>query len=378
MSSDPRAQAQSRLSRLNGYLESDPDNLSLIADAAVTARDAGDMERAQDLIERYASLAALPPSLENLRGLIAIDQRRFEEASGVFQGLLEQSPTDTAVRYNLAFARTMLRDFPAVADIIDDETVLAVPEAATLKVQALHQLGDVDQALTFGLACAVERPGDTALASALAVAALDAEQPDVARDFALRAGDTHEGLSTLGMLALTSNDVGGSLAYFDRALAVRSDSARARLGKGLALMARGDLAEAANDIDQAAAIFRTHLGTWVASGWAHFVQGDYKGARQAFETALDLDPSFAESQGSLAVVDAVEGRLDSARRRTEIALRLDRNCFSAAFAKSLLLGGAGDAEAAQRIIGLALQSPLADGQTLAQAMSGFARVLGPR
>lgn len=377
MNSDPRSQAQSRLSRLDAYLKSDPDNLTLIADAAVTARDAGEGERARALIERHASLGALPPSLQNLQGLIAIDERRFEDASEIFQSLVEQTPDDRAVRYNLAFARMMLRDFTAVVEIVDDEVAAAWPAAATLRVQALHQLADFDEALAFGKRWAGQYPDDTALASALALAALDDDQPDLARGYAERARGTPEGLSTLGMLALTGNDVNGSLALFDNALGVQSDSARALLGRGLAMMARGNLGEAIAGIDRAAAIFRTHLGTWVAAGWAHFIQGDYAGARKAFETALDLDPSFAESQGGLAVVDAVEGRLDSARRRTDIALRLDRNCFSAAFAKSLLLSSSGNAKVAQSVLERALQSPLADGRTLAQAMTGFARVRAP-
>ena len=73
--------------------------------------------------------------------------------------------------------------------------------------------------------------------------------------------------------------------------------------------------------------------------------------------------------------NVLEGDLENARRRTDVALRLDRQCFSAALAKSLLLASGGDTRSAERVREIALNTPLGpDGMTIAKAMVniGFA------
>jgi Tfp pilus assembly protein PilF len=85
---------------------------------------------------------------------------------------------------------------------------------------------------------------------------------------------------------------------------------------------------------------------------------------------LELDPTFAESHGSLAVIDVLEGRVEEARQRSEVALRLDRNCYSAALARVLLASAAGDKAQAARIYELAVNTPVDEsGRTIASALS---------
>jgi hypothetical protein len=69
------------------------------------------------------------------------------------------------------------------------------------------------------------------------------------------------------------------------------------------------------------------------------------------------------------VLDIVENKPESGQRHAATALRLDRKCFSAALAKSMLLSNEGDEPAAARIRALALNGRITpDGPTLAQAM----------
>jgi Tfp pilus assembly protein PilF len=66
----------------------------------------------------------------------------------------------------------------------------------------------------------------------------------------------------------------------------------------------------------------------------------------------------------------LEGKLDQARQRCAVALRLDRQCFSGALAATLLSAGAGDADTAQRIFEKALHTPVdASGRTVAHALA---------
>ena len=208
---------------------------------------------------------------------------------------------------------------------------------------------------------------------ALANAALDAEQIELAHAYAGRAGANHDGLTTLGMLLLDEERIGESAALFERVLAGDEGNARARLGKGLGLLAAGQTGEAALWLDAAAERFEDHLGSWVAAGWAHYILGDLKTSRARFETALALDDTFAETQGALAVLDLRDGDLESARHRTEIALRLDRNGFAAALAKSMLLDRDGKAKAAEKVRQAALNVPIGrPGRTIARSLAARA------
>jgi hypothetical protein len=73
-------------------------------------------------------------------------------------------------------------------------------------------------------------------------------------------------------------------------------------------------------------------------------------------------------------MDALAGDRASAERRVEIAQRLDRESFSAAFARMLLASAAGDGATAERILTLALQQPLDEkGRTIADAIARMAR-----
>jgi tetratricopeptide (TPR) repeat protein len=366
-----------RLPRLLQHLEGDPGNLQLIADTAWTARDEGDLATALELIDRYGSQASPTPNLLNLAGLIALSQERFTDAADIFEALRANAPQEPAIVFNLAWSKAMLGDWITVDALLDETVVAAAPRAAALKVQALHHLGDAEKALAWGRSLAKARPQDQALLGALALAAMDAEDFELARAYASQATETHEGLSTLGSLMLSDDRVEDALALFDRALAVQPNSARGLLGKGLSLLSQGDFAQAAACLDEAAEVFGDHLGSWVAAGWAHFATGDEVASRARFERAMAKDDTFAEVHGGLAVLDILGGEIDSGRRRTDTALRLDRNCLSGLLARSMLLIRDGDPASAERLRNMALNSPVGPkGQTIAQAMTAMAERRG--
>ncbi|MGJ3628978.1 hypothetical protein AB5I41_22825 [Sphingomonas sp. MMS24-JH45] len=85
---------------------------------------------------------------------------------------------------------------------------------------------------------------------------------------------------------------------------------------------------------------------------------------------MALDPTFAESHGGLAVIDALEGATEAAAERAKVALRLDRECYGASLARVLIASSSGDAEAAGAILHRALSTPLDDrGRTIGQILA---------
>jgi len=363
--------AKQKLARLLAFLERDPQNLNLLADAASTAFEAKDFARAGELIARHRAIAPLTPALENLRGAIALATHNHAEAQAIFEGLVAAGHDTPAIRFNLAWAHAMAGEQEKALALLDDATLAASPRAPALKVAMLHHLGRFEEGLRCGAQLLQRFAKDEALLGALATLALDAEQPELARRYAERAPNNAEAEAALGLLTLGEFEPRQSLALFDAALARQPENPRAWIGRGLAQQALGEAGTEA--IDRGARLFRDHPGSWIAAGWAHYVAGDPQQARARFETALALDPNFSESHGGLAVLDLAAGDVASAKRRCEIALRLDRKSFGGALAKSLLLESEGSRAAAQKVRDSALATPIGpSGLTIARAIAAFA------
>lgn len=370
---DTARSAEDRLASLLGYLEIDPGNAALLGDAAEAALDARDPALATALLDRRAGIAPPSPREDNLAGLAALQARDFARAAEVFAALLADRPDDPSLRFNLAWAHANLKAFAAALGVLGDDVARAgLPQAAMLRVQLQHQLGDVDAAIESARAYKALYPDHEGLMAAISVVAIDAEDEALAAEAAARAGDHPDALTTRGTLALGEQRATEAAALFERALARNPDSPRAWIGSGLAKLLTGESDSAPADIDRGAELFGDHLGSWIAAGWAHFVAGHRDVARARFDTALTIDPTFAETQGSLAVLDLLDGQVEEAQRRSDIALRLDRHCYSAALAKSLLAAGAGRPDDAQRIFELAVNTPIdGSGRTIAQALAGL-------
>jgi tetratricopeptide (TPR) repeat protein len=364
--------APSRLASLLGFLEFDPDNLSLLTDAANAALDESDLATAESLLERHRTIAPLTPPLLNVQGLVAMRQGRLEEAAAAFTALRAEGHDHPGVRFNLAWVRALQGQHEDVLSLIDDDVMAIAPRAASLKVQALHHLGQIEEALAVGQGLSERMPDDDALLGALSVAAMDADDYALARHYAETAKGGSDALTTRGLVSLNEDDPAAAISLFDAALAEHPEAPRAWLGKGLGLLAQGEADAAAPCLEKGAEIFGDHLGSWIAVGWTHFIRKDMAAARKCFDHALTLDENFAETHGGLAVLDIADGNDASARRRADIALRLDKECFGGILARTLLLEMDGKPELAAKIRERAMNIPIGiDGKTLAQAMMGM-------
>jgi tetratricopeptide (TPR) repeat protein len=362
--------AADRFARLSGFLESDPGNLQLIADAADAAFSEEDFDGAQAMLDRHAAIAPLPAQLQHLAGLVAMRRLDWCTAAERFEALAAEGADAPPVRFNLAWSLAMAKRFAEALPWLDETTSAALPQAAQLEVQLLHELGEFDRAEERARALVLLFPDHRGLNAAVSTLALDVEDPGLALETARRAGDHPDALTTLGTLALGEDEPAAAEQLFDAALARNPASPRALVGRGLTRLLTGDKLEAAREIERGAQIFGDHLGSWIAAGWAYVVAGDLASAKARFEHALALDDTFAESQGSVAVIEVLEGRIEEARRRVIVARRLDPNCFSAAFAAVLLAAGADDSEKARRIFETALNTPVdGSGRTVAQSLA---------
>lgn len=361
---------KSRLALLLRLSESDPGNPELALDAAETALAENAPEAARDILHRFGEHAPLPEQLLSVAGLTAMRLGAFDEATPIFEGLLAGKPDDVSLKFNLAWSLAMTKQFTRALELLDGETTQALGQAAMLRVQLLHDAGDLDDAMATARAGLLVHPNHRGLLAAVSVLAIDAEDFALAAESAQGAGDHPDALTSLGAVALDQGRDAEASALFARALLHNPDAPRALIGTGLSRLLSGEVLEGAIDIERGAHLFQDHIGSWVAAGWARIFAKDYAAARANFDTALAIDASFSETHGSLAVLHVLEGRIDEAEREAQTALRLDRQSFSGALAKTLLLSTKGKHEEAQTLLQRALNTPIdASGRTLAQAIA---------
>ena len=362
----------SRLERLMAFLAHDPNNVNLLRDAAMAAYDEGKLDDSADLLDRYRQMSPLPPQMVNLEGLIALRSGRTLDAARNFDLLLEQGVGGAAIRFNRAWVHALDAEYQAILPLIDAEVIKTQPKAGALKIQALHHLGLLQEALAEGAEMVKALPQDDVLLGALSVVAMDADDFDLARIYAEKAGGGVDALTTRGLISLHEDLPADATLLFDQALVKQPSAPRALIGKGLALVIAGDVENGADYVTQGAQIFGDHLGSWIAAGWMHLLARDFQNARANFERVMMLDENFAESHGGLAVIAIAEGNLEAAKKRADIAIRLDKDCFGGMLAQMMLRDAAGNEAGAQRIWDKAMEMGIGpNGKTLGQAMIGF-------
>src|ERR1700684_129576 len=99
------------LERLMQFLEADPRNLRLLSDAAAAAVDEQDYAQADGFLERVEKLSPLPENLANLKGVVALGQQRYADATAIFRTLRGTSNDTPALKFNLAWALAMQGEF---------------------------------------------------------------------------------------------------------------------------------------------------------------------------------------------------------------------------------------------------------------------------
>ncbi|HZG33770.1 MAG TPA: tetratricopeptide repeat protein, partial [Sphingopyxis sp.] len=320
MNADDQQQA---LMRLRSYLEADPDNVPLLRDCAEAALAAADVAFADECYERLAGLGDLSESDASAAAVAAMRSGRNGRAVALLEPLVARHPGDAALRFNLAWSLALDHQPDRAADLLDDATTGALPQAAMLELQLRHERGDFDGAVERVAPYLAAHADYAPLQAAVSVLAMDVDDEDLARRAAVAGGDHPDALTTLGTLTLGDGDAAAAREMLERALTLNARSPRAWMGLGLANLGLGATSEALAQIDRGAEMFGDHLGSWIAAGWAHLISGDVGTAEARFLTAMALDDNFAECHGSLATIQALKGEREAAERSTLVALRLD-------------------------------------------------------
>lgn len=340
-----------RLERLLDYLAQDPRNPRLLADVADEQARLGDLASAQWSLTQ---LLAQQPGDPELRYRLAVLERangQTAEATNRLLSLVSEGHDHPVVVIELARCHAAAGDWKSVVPALSgvDASALEVDQGDAvrqLRIRALHQLGDIDAALTQARAWQALRGAALPVQghAALCTLMLDAERLDeLAALVSGLAPHTISANAELSMAAgydsLGRDLPGAALDHFTQSLQLDPTMARALLGQGLALAAQGEPHAAIEALRAAVAAAPEHLGSWHALGWMQLLTDDIEGASASFGSALQQDDSFGETHAALALLAALKGEREASERQLRTALRLDPQSSNALVAQLVLEQG---------------------------------------
>ncbi|MBB3063478.1 tetratricopeptide repeat protein [Microbulbifer rhizosphaerae] len=366
---------QEKIKKLETFLERDPDNLRIVGDLVDSCLRAGNLDQAKVYLAYGLKRSPDNPSLAFQKGMLLLYKNEFQSAVEAFTALLNTDVPQDVVKYNIAWARLALHQ-PAESLEVLEGADSSQPRTALLKARALHHLGRMDEATELLWVAATHDETALEAESMLAIIALDQESVENARSLANsilgKNPQNVEANLVAGTLSLNDGDLAVADTNFSVALAEKPSSGRGWLGKGLLAMLRRDFAQSTDCLERAVELMPTHLGTYNALAWAYICANDLDKAEEVAQRAKSIEPRFAETQGTLAVISLLKGDKSSASIQSKLANRLSGNSFAGRFSKVLLDSDSGEVLSAESLMGQILNSEInKQGESLVKALTRY-------
>lgn len=370
MSQPGKVDPAARLERLQVFLRTDPANANLALDAAAMARELGNLKAEGEILAAIAARHSDNAEIGHALGINALQQRDFRGAAVCFEALLASGHDHPAIRYNLAFAQFHAGNPQAAVQALasfTDADWEQLPQAHKLFAQAAHHIDEdgLSRTISHLQQYLAIKPDDAEAHGLLALALFDDDLIEEAEQriqaTLQREPKEPNALLAQGGLALERQDHRLASESFQSVLQRRPSNGRAWSGLGFAHMLNLDFPASHEAFAKAVEFMPDHIGTWHGLAWLQMMNNDLAGAQHSLDKAMALDRNFGDTHGSMAVIAAIQGRTDDAKRMARRGRGLNPQSFSARYAESLLLARAGDRERAGEIIKTLLASSTKEG-----------------
>jgi tetratricopeptide (TPR) repeat protein len=321
-------------------------------DAIREAFDADQWRIARELIDAGLEMNPADPELLAQGGFAALAAMQYRQAAEMLQAAIVLGVQESDVHYDLGLALFMQgRHSAALAALTPAKSH---PHVLLLRARCWHHLERRDEAEIACRECLVAQPADADANGLLALLLYEGGQGEAARaniEAALASDPRQrEGLLAEASIQADARNYDAARKAFDTLLQAHPQCGRGWLGSALVELAFMNLDAALSQIERAALHMPGHIGTWHVLGWIEILRGKPVAAEVAFERALAIDRTFAETHGGLAVVAVMQGRTDEARDSIKRALRLNPQAMSPKYAQMLLLRDSGQQEAADEML----------------------------
>lgn len=358
-----------RFQRLKQYWKQDPKNRLLAIDAAQSALNAGMASEAAEFLQEAVSQLREDGEIIFLLGTALLASARFTEAVVQFEALPDELQAHPAVRYNMAYAYTELREFQFALDVIrqiPDQGLQEIPESYGLLGRIHHHLGHLDDAVRNYRRHAGAFPGSASAWGDLALAAFDNTDSTTARVSAEQAvrldANSIGGNLALGSLALEERSASDAIGYFSAVSQQHVQVGRAWSGLGFAHMLVLDWNAARSNFEKAVLYMPDHIGTWHGLAWVQILLSDVNAAEVSLHRAMEIDRNFGETHGGLAVIAALKGDEKQAEQLARRGIGLDPQSFSSRYARVLLKQRRGATEKAKNALDVLIDAGVPGGR----------------
>lgn len=375
--------AAARLERLEQYLQQDPANAALLADACEEAIAAGQHERALMHIDAAERLGLEPAAWTFRRASICIARRDLDQADVLLQRLLSAND-HPAIAHALAHvhflrgddaaARSLVQPWLAAAVTVDPQTSEALQMLWLRSMHRSHLLADAMAWLQQQEAAGRLQPRAKGPASLVAI---DSSRFDLALAWAEAAlavdASQVEALAARAYVAMAQRQPALATQLLETALRANPEDGRTWSALGYASLQARQLPRAQEQLERAVRLMPGHVGTWHALGWTRLLRQDTAGALEAFRCALELDRNFAESHGALGLVLALMGEAAQAEHHLVRAQKLDAANVTGRFARAVLANEVQDLARLAELADRLLDRPGFFGGKLSDAVVGAPR-----
>jgi Flp pilus assembly protein TadD len=367
-----------RIARFERYVELDPQNATVWVGYGDALHGAGLLDRAEEAFRK--SLTLQPGNAVASARLAALDisRQNFTQAEHALRRLIDGGERHPVLRFNLGLALYYQRRFPEALEVF--EGVAASPEAPDARyylVSCLHNLASLDEGIARAEAFLAERTSPK-LQGYLALMLMDAGRMDEAlvhaRAVIAEVPDNPDAAAVLGTDSLERLEMEEAERHLQALVGREPRNVRGLQGLALVALHRQQHDDAIAWLTRARESDPGITGTLATLGWVHLTRHDYAHSERIFREGLEVDRSDAELHGGLAAALLFQHRLDEARQEIAKAFGLDKHCFGATVAQSVLLRLEGRERVASKLFADMLASSTREGgPTLLDGMLTFMR-----
>jgi putative PEP-CTERM system TPR-repeat lipoprotein len=324
-----------------------------------------------EALAAYDKVLALRPHDRNAnleKAYIRINQKKYAEAHTEMEAARKAAPNSLLVTYAQA-----LLDYSEGKNKEARESLQRILKSAPNHMPSVLLAGAVDLNLNSPEQAQMHLrkylevdPNNVYARKLMAQAMLKNAQPaDAAATLAPALNDTQDPqlLALAGESYMQARDFTKATAYLEKAVQQAPDMAALRTSLGMARLNQGDTAKGIADLERAteldpksdralAALVQAEIGlkhfdkalaaankletlkptdpqTFNLKATVLLSKGDIPGARDAFEKALQVQPTFFPAAANLAKLDVMEKKPEAARKRFEAILEKDKKNFGA-------------------------------------------------
>lgn len=358
-----------KIDRLLAFWQQDKSNITLLSDICDAICHSGDSQRLFDIVNLIPSDIKNSPEVVGLLGWAFLRLSRFDDAAGYFNQLADNSSVRVNGLATILYFQRQFKEAQALLNtFLSQNEHMAFPTLVILQARCSYFLGDLDSGYNLLETIKADNPAIEAerlgLLAMLCVDMLLMPDAEEAANQALKLNNrNHDALLAMASVLMHSTEYSNAKGLVEKGKQWFPRSGRFWLLDAQIRMFETNIADAKVSASTAVEFMPDHIGSWHIKAWTELLQNQFSDALNSFDSALSLNRNFAESHGGKAVALFQLGQIEEATKCTQVALRLDPNCVTGAYALSLQERINGDAAKAQQTIEsiLSRTSHLGDG-----------------